>query len=176
MEYCSKCQCLVGCCCLQRGQRVGERMEREEGKVEEIEREGKGADPWYSHSPTKTKLHLAKTPRRVKITYVERETVKSKQALGPLTVLQKAPVSFILHAEACLKLLLLISAWAAWLCCPGPSGSPVSPTHKHSYSNANPSATMTLSFALSQALVFKDNSLYFHNGLWTRKLTIDIYF
>ena len=62
--------------------------------------------------------------------HMERERVKSKQALGPLTVLQGAPVSSILHAGACLKPLLLVSAWAAWLCCPGPSGLPVSPTHK----------------------------------------------
>lgn len=91
-------------------------------------------------------------------THMERETVKSKQALGSLTVLQGAPVSSILHAGACLKPLLLVSAWAAWLCCPGPSGSPVSPTHKHthSYRNVNPSATMTFSLFLSvtQALVF----------------------
>lgn len=30
--------------------------------------------------------------------HTERETVKSKQALGPLSVLQGAPVSSILHA------------------------------------------------------------------------------
>lgn len=89
--------------------------------------------------------------------HMERETVKSKQALGPLTVLQGAPFSSILHAGACLKPLLLLSAWPAWLCCPGPSGSTVSPSHKHTNSprNANPSATMTLplslSFSLSQA-------------------------
>lgn len=52
--------------------------------------------------------------------HMERETVKSKQAPSPLTVLQGAPVSSILHAGACLKPLLLVSAWAAWLCCPGP--------------------------------------------------------
>lgn len=38
---------------------------------------------------------------------MEKQTVKSKLALGPLTVLQGAPVSSILHAGACLKPPLL---------------------------------------------------------------------
>lgn len=45
--------------------------------------------------------------------YMERQSVKTKHALGFLTVLQGAPVSSILHAGACLKPLLLSSACAA---------------------------------------------------------------
>lgn len=45
--------------------------------------------------------------------HMERETVKSEQTTGLLTVLQGAPVSSILHAGACLKPLLLVSARAA---------------------------------------------------------------
>lgn len=36
----------------------------------------------------------------------KRESVKSKQGQGPLTILQGAPFSSILHAGACLKPLL----------------------------------------------------------------------
>ncbi len=45
--------------------------------------------------------------------HMERETLKSKQTMGPLSVLQGALASSILHAGACLKPLLLVSAWAA---------------------------------------------------------------
>lgn len=87
----------------------------------------------------------------------EGEAVKSKQAPCPATVQRGAALSSILHAGACLKLLLLDSAWAAWLCCPGPSGSPVSPpVHTHTHTDkpcdANPPATMTPLFSLCHKL------------------------
>lgn len=92
------------------------------------------SQPWKEKAPPGQNDLQGKTYHR----HMERETVKSKQALGPLTVLQGAPVSSILHAAACLKPLLLVSAWAAWLCCPGPSGSPVSPTHKNTHTHRAP--------------------------------------
>lgn len=58
----------------------------------------------------------------------EREAVKAKQTLGTPSVLQGVQVSFILHAGACLKPSLLLSAWAAWLWRPSFLSSTVSPS------------------------------------------------
>lgn len=115
-----QCQCFIGHCCLQQGQ-------REDRGGTKNERQRKEVEPWSVTVPQRVSFTWPKRPAG----YIERQSVKSKQALGFLTVLQGAPVSSILHAGACLKPLLLVSAWEAWLCCPGPSGLPVSPTHKH---------------------------------------------
>lgn len=85
------------------------------------------------------------------------ESVQSKQGPGPLTVLQGAPVSSILHAGASLKAGLLDSAWAAWRGGAGPAGSPVSSHHTHEPCDANPSAARALRSPLhNPGLVYDD--------------------
>lgn len=76
---------------------------------------------------------------------MEKQTVKSKLALGPLTVLQGAPVSSILHAGACLKPPLLPLCMGSLALLFGPLRlDTLSPSYKHSSHNANPSAPVTL--------------------------------
>lgn len=105
-----------------------------------------------------------------------RESVTSKQGQGPLTVLQGAPVSSILHAGACLKPLLHESARAAWLCCPGPAGSPVTSSHTQTLWRKSISYSY-FSFSLSQ-LWFRlhdQHSLCYHYDLQTSQLLSFIY-
>lgn len=68
---------------------------------------------------------------------------------------QGALVSSILHARACLKLLLLLSEWAAKLCCPCPSGLPVLPTYIHAALVMQIHQPPWLSLSPSQALVLR---------------------
>lgn len=62
-------------------------------------------DPGCSHGATKRKIHLAKTPHRVKsITDMRKERLLKPNRPWVLpSALQGVQVSFILHAGACLK-------------------------------------------------------------------------
>lgn len=129
------------------------RWRKKEGRLKK-QREGKAwrADPWYSHSPKKRKLHLAKTPRRVKsITYTWKERQLNPNRPWVLWLfcrelrshpyyMQELVWSFYcssLHGQ----LGFAVQAPRARLSLPH--------TNTHSYRNANPSATMTFSLSFS---------------------------
>lgn len=103
-------------------------------------REGKGADPQYSHSPTKRTLHLAKTPRGVKsITDARKERQLNPSRPWVLVLFCRELRSHPYYMQELVWSLYCSSLHGQLgFAVQGPSGSPVSPTHKHTDTRTAP--------------------------------------